>query len=146
MSAPGSYSEKSLADFMQAELGKVAVLLGYAAGASDAGSYSEAVNETLLRYGAINISECSHMLKLRSLARVEAWRKALNDLAANYKFTSPEGSFERDRVFTQAEQNLARALLLAAEYDTSGVYAVAVTRIRAVNDPYRYIPEDERSV
>jgi hypothetical protein len=146
MSAPTVYTEKTLADFMAAELGKVATLLGYAVGAADAGSYQEAVNEALLWYGVTNVSQATVILKIRAMARVEAWRKAANDLTTSYKFSSPDGSFERQDVYNHALINLDRALVLAAEYDTTGVYAIAVTRSRPVNDPYRYIPDDARTM
>ncbi|MCX6081786.1 MAG: hypothetical protein NTW32_19850 [Chloroflexi bacterium] len=146
MTVPSVYSEKSLAEFMQAELGKVAVLLAYAAGAADAGSYAEAVNESVLRYGSVLIADCTEILKLRALARVEAWRKACNDLTTVYKFSSDGSSFERETVYRQAVQNLNRALGLAAEYDPGGAYVISISRAVPVNDPYRYTPEDYQTL
>ena len=144
MTVPDAYTEKTLADFMAAELGKVATLLGYAVGAGDAGSYAEAVNETILRFGAASMAECTEILKLRALARVEAWRKACNDLTTSYRFSSDGSSFERETVYQQAVQNLNRALGLAAVVDGSGAYVIGVTRLVPVNDPYRYQPEDNQ--
>jgi hypothetical protein len=147
MSAPAVYTEKMLADFMHGELGKVATLLGYTVGVSDAGSYTEAVNESLLRYGAAAIADAGEILKLRALARVEAWRKACNDLATYYKITTDDGTaLERETVYNQALVNLDRALAQAVEWDASGAYVIRLTRLKAVNDPYRYIPDEERTL
>jgi hypothetical protein len=144
MTPPTSYTEKTLADFMHQELGKVAGILGYAVGAGDAGSYAEAVNETLLNYGQTLIAEAGDMPKIRALARVEAWRKACTDLAALYQFTSDDASYERNQVFDQAEKNLQMALTLALAWEPG--YQVTVTRSRPVHDPYRYLPDEDRSL
>jgi len=146
MPAPNIYTEKTLADFMNAELGKVATVLVYVVGALDAGSYQEAVNESLLRYGAATVNLATDIMKIRALARVEAWRKAVNDLSTNYRFSSPDGSFERETVFRQAVTNLERAQGLAAPYDNLGLYVISTSRVIPVNDPYRYIPEEERTM
>jgi len=142
MAAPSVYTEKTLAEFMAAELGKIGTGLSYTVGVADAGSYAEAVNETLLRYGVTSISAATEILKLRALARVQAWRKACNDLASNFNFSSDGSKFERQAVYRQALVNLDSALVLAAEWDTSGAYEISVTRINPVNDPYRYRPEE----
>ncbi len=146
MTPPILYTEKSLAEFMNAELGKVAILLGYAVGALDAGSYAEQVNEAILRYGVTVIGSCTDIMKIRALARVEAWRKACNDLTTTYKFSSDGSSFERETIFNQAATNLNRVLALALVYDTTGAYVIRITRLKPVNDPYRYIPEDGRTL
>jgi hypothetical protein len=135
MAAPGSYTEKDLAAYMHAELGPVALALGLIVGASDAGSYAEAVNETLLQYGVISISLADDIVRLRSLARVYAWRKAVTQLAALFDFSADAGSYQRSNMFDAAEKNLARALMDALEYDAA--YKVTVTRQNPVTDPYR---------
>lgn len=141
MSAPAVYTEKTLADFMHVELGKLATVLGYAPGAGDAGSYAEAVNESILRYGVATIDLATDIRKLRGLARLEAWKKAVDDLAAHYTFQSDGNTFDREQMFTNAELNLQRCLTLALEWDPG--YIITVTKVRPVHDPYRYLPEDE---
>jgi hypothetical protein len=149
MPVPTSYTEHELADFMAAELGKVATLLAYAVGALDAGSYQEAVNEAIIQYGAASIALCTDIPKVRALARVEAWKKACNDLVTYYKFSSTGSVFERESVYKNAVESLDRAYGLAVEwvsFPTWPTYEIGVTRLRPVNDPYRYIPEDEQTV
>ncbi|HEY3310561.1 MAG TPA: hypothetical protein VGK00_02870 [Anaerolineales bacterium] len=144
MTPPTVYTEKTLSDFMHQELGKVAVILAYTVGAGDAGSYAEAVNETLLKYGQVLIANATDISKIRALARVEAWKKACNDLAALYKFTSDDASYERNQIFDQAEKNLGMALTLSLPWDAG--YQINVTRVRPVHDPYRYLPEEDRTL
>ena len=137
MPVPTVYTEKSLAEYMAAELGKVATLLGYTVGAADAGAYAEAVYESILRYGATAVGDCTDMLKIRAYARVYAWTKACNDLVTYYRFSSDGSTFERQRVYDQALANLGRAQLDAAEWDAGGAYSITVTKVTPLNDPYR---------
>jgi hypothetical protein len=144
MPAPTSYTEKSLAEFMHAELGRVATVLGYSVGASDAGAYAETVNETLLVYGATTIADASEIKKLRALARLEAWKKAVGDLTTMYKFSADGGSFERQQMFDQAKAKMESAGMVAMAFDSA--YSVVVTRVTPVNDPYRYIDFDDQTL
>ena len=142
MTLPTVYTEKTLAEFMHNELGKVAGITGYNVGVNDAGSYAEAVNETVLAYGVTSIINASDIQKVRALARVEAWKKACNDLAALYKFSSDGASYERQQMFANAQLNLGRALTLALQWDPS--YEITVTKVRPVHDPYRYLEDEDR--
>lgn len=144
MSAPTVYTEKTLGDFMHQELGKVAGVLGYAVGVADAGSYAEAVNESLLSYGVATIDLATDTRKLRALARVEAWKKACDDLAGMYRFSADGASYNREQMFKQAESKLALCLFMSLSYDSN--YQITVTKTRPVQDPYRYVPEDERTL
>jgi hypothetical protein len=144
MPAPTAYTEKSLAEFMHSELGRVATVLGYSVGSNDAGDYAEAVNETLLVYGANTITDATSIQKLRALARLEAWKKAVGDLTTFFKFSADGGSFERQQMFDQAKAKMESANVAAMAYDSA--YSAVVTRVTPVNDPYRYIPEDERTL
>ena len=144
MSAPTVYTEKMLGDYMAAVLGSLASILSLAVGATDAGSFSEAVNATLLVYGVTNISQATDVLKLRALARAEAWQLALDRLSALYDFVEPGGEYTRSQMHAQAEQSLQAARTDALAYDPG--YVVSVTRQDLVNDPYRYRTDDERTL
>jgi hypothetical protein len=117
MAAPTAYTEKELAAYMHAELGPAAAALGLEVGLSDAGDYAEAVNETILQYGVTAISQASDILKLRALARVQAWRTAAAQMAALFDFGAEGGSYQRSQMAASAEKNLARALIDALPYD-----------------------------
>ncbi|HAR45314.1 MAG TPA: hypothetical protein DCS05_03835 [Nitrospiraceae bacterium] len=141
MAAPTSYTEETLATFMHTKLGKIASALGYAA----ASSYSEEVSDTLLAYGTDDISTISgpaNIIKLRTLAEMYAWRKAVGDLSTKYKFSADGGTYDRQQMFENAQKALATLeLTVTITYDTA--YAVQTTKGRSKHDPYAYIPEDE---
>ena len=74
MPLPTSYSETELKDYMHATLAETASVMGWSVGA---GSYDEAINETLFANGVDDsaaITGWEDIRKLRFLARVEAWR------------------------------------------------------------------------
>jgi len=144
MSAPTVYTEKTLGDYMGAVLGSLASILSLASGATDAGSFSEAVNATLLAYGVTNISQATDVLKLRALARAEAWQLALDRLSGLYDFVEPGGEYKRSQMHAQAELSLQAARMDALVYDPG--YVVSVTRQDVVNDPYRYRTDEERTL
>lgn len=79
MPAPTSYTEDTLADFMQAVLKSVATDLTW----TDTADYQEAINETLLAYGAADIADASNITKLRLLARREVWRAVAEETAGH---------------------------------------------------------------
>jgi hypothetical protein len=119
MAVPTSYTEHTLAEYMHDELGKVATLLGYAVGVADAGSYAEAVIEAQITFGgAIATVDASTVPEIRALARIEAWRKAVNDLVTYYKFSAEGSAFEREAVLLNATKNLERAYAAAAAFIT----------------------------
>ncbi len=140
MAAPISYTEKTLAEFMHQDLGRTAEVLGYAAGIEDAGSYAEAVNETLLAYGVSDISAAVEIPRLRILARAAAWRMAASGLVTAYKFSADGSSYERSALFEHANRMLNRAEYNAAAWEDSRAHVVTVTRSQPLTDPYRYYP------
>jgi len=145
MVLPGSYTEKTLAVYMHGVLGPLAGVLGLAVGAADAGSYAEAVNAVLLAYsGVAQVSEALDLERLRGLACVEAWQLACNGLAAAYDFGAEGGTYQRSQMLAAAQSRLLAAQSAALVFDRQ--YVVQVTRMKAVHDPYRYVPDDERSL
>lgn len=116
MMAMIGYDEKTLAEFMHQELGRLADVLGYSVGVNDAGSYAQAVTEVMLRAGVEDLSQVKS-LQVRALARVELWRKVCADLGSMYDFAADGASLKRGQMFTHAQINLAGATLLALEYD-----------------------------
>ena len=126
MTAPTAYTEKSLAEYMCAQLGDLSTILALTVGTADAGSLNEALNTTLLAYGVSDISAALDIAKLRALARVQAWQLAVDRLTALYDFSVDGGSYQRAQMVTQARFNLAAARLDALIYDPG--YTVTTTR------------------
>jgi hypothetical protein len=147
MAVPSTYTEKTLAEYMQAMLGKVAKALELTAVPGGAGDFQEAVNDALLAYGTNDISTISGMdnlLKLRALALKAAWQYVVNNFAALYDFSADGGTYSRSQLFSQAKQALEQAERQALMYDPA--YQASVVRLDHMHDPYKYRPEEESSV
>lgn len=139
MPLPTSYTEQSLSEYMLACLGVVGQVLEYTSG-----SLEEAVNDALIAYGASDIAQATDIKKLRGLAKVAAWQKANDDLVAYYDFSADGGKFDRSQMQTMAAKSLEKAQADAIAFDPN--YQVRIVRQRPVNDPYRHVPEEERTL
>jgi len=137
MPVPSAYTETTLADFMHSQLGQFPTLFGWTSPAS----YQEAVNETLLAYGVDVIASATDIRKLRALARVEAWKQVINELASKFKFQADGSTFEQQQMHEMALKNLTAAERDAMVYTTD--YSATVGSIGWTNDPYKYPPDEE---
>lgn len=145
MAAPDSYSEATLAEYMHAALGELATVMGYTA----ASSYTEAVNEALLEYGADSIASISgreNIRKLRAIARVMALRKVVYDTTGDYDFEADGGRYDRSQVNKQAQAALALAESEAMALGALAGYVVGVDSVVHVHDPYTYLDDDDRVI
>lgn len=144
MAIPASYTEKTLAQYMETMLGKTAKVLALHAGPEDAGDFAEAVNDVLLAYGTNDIATISgieNLKKLRALAVVSAWQFVVNNFAALYDFSADGASYDRSQLFESASKALAQAELNGLPYLVN--YQARVTKLDRVHDPYTVRPEDE---
>jgi len=146
MAFPTGYTELTLGQFMFKTLGDVATVLEISEPTEDANALEEAVYETLLNYGTNDISTISglsNIKKLRVLAKVQAWQFAVDNLAAQHKFSADGASFELQQVYDQAKKNLESARADAYAYDPA--YRVTIGKVRHERDPYQveYDTEDD---
>lgn len=146
MAFPTSYTEITLGQFMYKTLGDVATVLGISEPTEDANSLEEAVYETLINYGTDDISTISglqNIKKLRVLAKEAAWQFAVDNLAAQYKFSADGASFELQQIYEQAKKNLESARIDAFAYDPT--YRATIGKVRFERDPYQteYDTEDD---
>jgi hypothetical protein len=139
-----TYTEASLAQFLDLELGPVADVLGWTATGAAVESYAHPVNRALRALGVATISEATDLEALEKVAIREAWRVAVNHLAAKIDFSLDQQSFKRSQLFNQAKQALLAAEDAAAEFDTSAAGTVTFTPIRDVHDPYVYVEDEDR--
>ncbi len=135
MSAPTTYTEASLAQYMADVLGPVGLALGLAA----PDSYQEAVNETILQYGADTLSNAPDIRKVRALARVQAWQMVVSATAGDFDVKAADQTFSRSQVHAQALKNLEAARSDAFWCDPA--YRVEREALN-VQDPYRVTDED----
>lgn len=144
MPIPTTYSEETLAIFLDTALGAVADVLGWTV---EIGSYDEIVNETLLAYGQTDLTQVTgtaNLRKLRALGRRELWRAVVEQTSAKYDIKEDNASLSRSQIHKMALESLGKAEAEAAEYDDR--YRVGIDRLEYKHDPYQYRPEDERTL
>jgi hypothetical protein len=129
MTIPTSYTETSLAAFMLAELGDVALALDMTLA-----KLAEPVNDAMLVYGITDIVDATDIDKIRKIARVEAWKAAAKNVAADYAYSEGGASYSRNQM-----QDMILKQLSLAEQDASGYYAafqIAVGTVEFPDNPY----------
>jgi hypothetical protein len=132
MSVPTVYSSAALQVYMLGQTGNLGTVLGLTSG-----DFAEAVTDTLLSYGEDTLADATDIAKLRALAKVAAWRVAVEKSTGYMKFTADGASFEAQTLHNQALASLALAESLAATYDGGMAgYVVSVGRLIHANDPY----------
>lgn len=124
MPVPTSYTEDTLADYMRTGvLRKTAEVLRWQVTAD----YQEAINQTLIDYGVTNIEDASDIVKLRVLARMNAWRSVTEANVPSYQATADGATFHRDQIYDHAKEQF-----LQAQYDASP-YLNRVVRTSSTN-------------
>lgn len=104
MAIPTSYTESTLRDYMLTVTENVASALGWTAT-----KFTEAVNDALVAYGVSDITSATDIAKLRTLAKVEAWKAVVDGTAADIEFTADGATFKRQQMHQQAVAALERA-------------------------------------
>jgi hypothetical protein len=133
MPAPTSYNEDGLKAFMLGQVGNMGAVLGL-----DVNSFTEAVSDTLLAYGVPDVALALDIPKLRALARVEAWRVAVQQAAGRYDFQTQNAKHSRSALFAQAKEGLTLALADASGYAslTSNDNVIGISGFAYADNPY----------
>ena len=140
MALPTSYTEVSLRTYIHDVLGAVADALDWNEGDR---VLQEAAYETLFSYGTSDISTITgraNIRKLRCLARREAWRAVVTEVASDFDFMNEAGEIKRSQVFSQAQKAFAQANADALAYDDQYNVTVETT---TYSDPYVAPDEDD---
>jgi hypothetical protein len=111
MPIPSSYTEDGIAQYMLNVLENA----GPAAEWTSA-DFEEQVVDLLLDYGVTDIASATDITKLRSLARVQAWRKVVAAVSGDFDFSADEAEYNRRVVFEHARTMLEEAERAAAEW------------------------------
>lgn len=132
MAIPSSYTESALRDYMVTVTANVAGAIGWTAT-----EFTEPVNDVLVAYGVDNITDATDIAKLRSLARVEAWRAVAGATVADYNFSADGGSYSRNQLHEQAVKALERAESEASAngYAATGAMTIDLGGLK-YQDPY----------
>lgn len=129
MAIPSAYTEGSLAAYMRSVTKAVSDVLNLID--SD---FAEAVNDVLSAYGVSDIADATDIAKLRTLAKVSAWR-TVNDalITTAYDFSADGGSYKLSQMKAGAEKALELAEQAAG---ASAAYAIEIGTLTRPHDPY----------
>ena len=132
MALPTSYTESELRTYMLGVTSAVANAVGWTAT-----NFTEAVNDAMSAYGVTDIALATDIAKLRSIAKVEAWRAVADATVADFQFSADGGSYNRQQIHQQAVAALERAENDAVDKGYIDVTAPAIT-LGAMkhSDPY----------
>jgi hypothetical protein len=123
----------TLIDFIESYLGKFGEYLGWTVT-----EFSLIATSTLESYGVDTEDEATDIKKLHSLAKMQAWEKALVELAQDYNYSVDGGSYSRSQVYDAAKQNYLNAVLEALPYLDN--YTVGIGELTDIQDPYIDFP------
>jgi hypothetical protein len=139
-----SYSEATLAAYLDDALGPMADVLGWSVGAN---SYNLPISRTLRALGlsdVTTVTAAADLAALEAVALREAWRLVVQHLATRYDISLDQQSLKRSQL-----QAMAKEALLLAEADTvlalaasgvtlvaSGRASVQISSIDYPTDPY----------
>lgn len=126
MPMPTSFTEQSLAEYMQVQLRALGEVAGWSAASM---SYTWPVNHTLLEYGVQDIAEATNIKNLLMLAEVMALRAATTELSVVYDSSDESSNEKRSQMFVQASKLLDRAEARAKD---AGLLVVEATGRRPV--------------
>jgi hypothetical protein len=124
MAIPASYTEQELTEYMLSTTSAVAGVVEL-----ESYAFSEAVNDVLVTYGVDTIAEAIDIAKLRSLAKVEAWRTVIGYLMIAYDFSADGASYKRSQMLAAAKDALASAQADAEVSGYSSAYAIQMGTI-----------------
>lgn len=139
-----AYTADSLSEYMATELGATGVSLGIVDGGD---ALTEAVNEVVLLLGALAAQ--TDDLKVRVVARWQAWLVALNVATGQYDIKAGSATLAQSQVFDQIMRRLAMAEAAASRYSEvaaalGGGSVAYVTSSSVASSPYGW-PRDEWS-
>lgn len=133
-----SYTAATLATLMVTELGPTGVALGLTSGSA---AIVEAVAEVAAILGVDDVADIDDDLKLRTLARWQAWLTAEAAATNQVDLASEGDSIKSSQWFAQIGTRLARAEASALRYDEAaaviaGGATASVGGMATVGNPY----------
>lgn len=133
-----AYTEGSLLAFMETEIAGLLTVLGL--DASDA--LTEAVAEVVAILGT-PIADVDDDLKLRTVARWQAWQAALNAAMGQYDLKAGSADLKRSQVVAHLETRLAQAERSAMRYDEvaavlAGTSTAYISSMSTASNPYAW--------
>jgi len=132
---PASYTEKTIAEFMASDIGDIAAALVWTVGASDAGSYAEAVNDLLVLAGETAIGDVD-VESARAYARLAVWQRVVKYLGGDLKYSADGMSFEDKNRLVHAQACLELAQIDVSALTLLDDYEISRSAVENLEDPY----------
>jgi hypothetical protein len=127
MAIPTAYTEQELSEYMLSVTSAVSETVGETG--LQSWHFAEAVNDVLVAYDVTDIADAIDIAKLRSLAKVEAWRTVIGYLMTAYDFSADGASYKRSQMLAAAEKAMASAQADAEVNGYSTAYAIQMGTI-----------------
>lgn len=122
MSLPLTYTEHSLAVYMQALLGPIADIAGITVGEAEPGDFESHIDQIKLELGVDAITQERDLKRARVYAAYFAWMLAVERLSPLYGLKFEGAALDRDQIYTHARERFALAEYRLLRYDDG--YAV----------------------
>lgn len=119
MSLPITYTDHSLAVFMQAVLGPIADIAGIIVGESDPGDFQEHIDQVKLEMGVSELTEETNLKRARAYAAYFAWMLAVERLSTIYRVKFEGVSLDRQQIYDHARERFALAEHRLLRFDES---------------------------
>lgn len=141
MPIPNPHTEAELAEYLHRALRNMATLLGWSVAGGD---YTDIVEDTLLAYGVPDIDQALDPRKLRALGKIHVWKAVVATLAASHTVSMPGTALQLGDLQRQASVALEEARNDAVGYGLDAASVATIDRVLYVDDPYAYLPPEER--
>jgi len=130
MTLPMTYTDHSLAVYMQALLGPIADIAGIVVGESDPGDFTAHIDQIKLELGTADLSGVTDLKSVRAFGSYFAWILAVERLAPLYSLKFEGTALERQQIYEHARQRFALAEYRLLRHDS----AYSVDRQRAAEE------------
>lgn len=133
MTLPTLYTEQTIIIYLKVTLDTVEDIV-----AISFSKWTEMANDLLVMYGVTDYANATDITKVRALAKVVAWKAAMEAVSAWYKYSADGGSYDRNQIFEMCQSNYKNALHDASAYGTD--YEIKITEVSPIQSPYKYDP------
>lgn len=117
MSLPLTYTDHSLAVYMQALLGPIADIAGITVGEADPGDFEAHIDQIKLELGVNDLAQESDLKRARVYAAYFSWMLAVERLSPLYDLKFEGAGMDRNQIYTHARERFALAEYRLLRYD-----------------------------
>lgn len=134
MTYPTSYSESTMSAYLLVILDKLNEL-----DLISSSRLIEMTDDVLSMYGETDYANVTDIPKARAIAKVVAWRHAIEVTSMSYNFSADGGSYSLSQMHDMSLKNYKLSLSDALAYDPN--YAIVVEELVPTQTPYSYDPD-----